>query len=391
MFLVPADYEGLKKKHVDSKIFERDEEGFFERVVSVHPLGLEDMTIEFNPVYVLYERHLKFRSSKGFRKLWSVVTLPFFFLSLIHQLVEITRIEKVNIIRANDPYWIGFLGVIVKKIIGVPLCISIHCDYDHCYKITGSGNSYTLLGFRYPAVLLSRFVLKRADLVLPIRNTLAQWALNNGAQVGTTRVIPHGIDFSIYERVNVDLDWLPVGMRNKRTITFIGRLSKENYVHQFPEIIKRLLNRRDDFVFILAGDGELTASLEAVLRDNPLLREHLLLLGFQDQKKCFSLQKSSDVCLALMGGFSLIEACAAARPVISYDVEWHYELVMNDHTGFLINENDIDAVVNAIDSLLSNENLAAHMGKNAEKLVREKHDIHLTSRIKRDCYKELLQ
>jgi len=39
-----------------------------------------------------------------------------------------------------------------------------------------------------------------------------------------------------------------------------------------------------------------------------------------------------------MGGFSLIEAYAAGRPVVSYDVEWHSELVKNNETGFLIPE-----------------------------------------------------
>ncbi|MBU4259404.1 MAG: hypothetical protein KJ976_08280 [Proteobacteria bacterium] len=62
MFIVPADYKGLKEKHVESTIFERDEDGFFERVVSIPPLGLENKRTEFNSVHVLYEMQLKFRS-----------------------------------------------------------------------------------------------------------------------------------------------------------------------------------------------------------------------------------------------------------------------------------------------------------------------------------------
>ena len=74
-----------------------------------------------------------------------------------------------------------------------------------------------------------------------------------------------------------------------------------------------------------------------------------------------------------MAGFSLIEACAASRPVIAYDVEWHSELVINNKTGYLIEENDINEVVNKINYLLENKETADELGKNA----REKafHDI----------------
>jgi len=48
----------------------------------------------------------------------------------------------------------------------------------------------------------------------------------------------------------------------------------------------------------------------------------------------------------LWGGFSLIEAGAAGNPMIAYDVEWHYELVENHVTGFLVTENNIDMISN---------------------------------------------
>ncbi len=391
MFIVPADYFGLKKKNVEGMIFERDEEGFFERVVSVHPLGLENKRTDFNPVHVLYEVHLKLRSSTGLRSILDTLMLPFFLIHLIWNLVEITKYERVNLIRANDPYWMGFLGLIVKKITRLPLCVSIHSNSDQLYKLKGPGNSYTFFGFKYPAVLLSRLVMCHADMVLPIRESLAEWAKKNGANPDSIRVIPHGVDFSKYNQIDKLGDWLPDHAKDKQIIGFVGRLSKENYVHQLPEIIEKLSNKRDDFIFVIAGGGELGPMLESAMADSPLLSKHMRLLGFQTQEKCFDLQGKSALCLCLMGGYSLIEACAASSPVISYNVEWHYELVINDRTGFLIDENDMDKVTEAIDLLLSNQRLATQMGKNAAKLVREKHDIHLTSKIKRSCYCELLQ
>jgi len=200
-------------------------------------------------------------------------------------------------------------------------------------------------------------------------------------------VIPHGIDFSKYDVINENRDRHQRIENDKKIISFVGRLSKENYVHHFPEIIEKLLTKRADFLLALAGDGELRTSLEEQIKNSSFPKSHLMLLGFQDQEECLSLRKASDIC----GGFSLIEACAAARPVVAYAVEWHSELVINNVTGFLIDENDTDRVALVIDQLLSDQAAANRMGKKAAELARKKHDIRLTSEIKTECYNELLQ
>lgn len=92
-----------------------------------------------------------------------------------------------------------------------------------------------------------------------------------------------------------------------------------------------------------------------------------------------------------MGGYSLIEACAAGCPVISYDVEWHSELVKNRETGFLIKEYDIDGATEALNWLLEHPVDSETMGQRAKKLAFEHHDLKNTSAIKIRWYSELLR
>jgi len=102
------------------------------------------------------------------------------------------------------------------------------------------------------------------------------------------------------------------------------------------------------------------------------------------------LRRVSEVSLCLMAGFSLIEACAAKRLIISYDVEWHSELVKNNETGFLIKEHDVDAVVNALDWLLEHPVKSEAMGQKEKALAFERHDLENTSAIKTKFYSEIL-
>ena len=103
------------------------------------------------------------------------------------------------------------------------------------------------------------------------------------------------------------------------------------------------------------------------------------------------IRRTSDISLCLMGGFSLIEACAAERPVVSYNVEWHSELVKSNETGFLIAENDVNEVVKVLDWLFDHPDKGKEMGQKAKTLAFERHDLKITSTIKTSYYNEMIK
>jgi glycosyltransferase involved in cell wall biosynthesis len=120
------------------------------------------------------------------------------------------------------------------------------------------------------------------------------------------------------------------------------------------------------------------------------LESRILLPGYLSHEKVAALRCMSAVNLCLMGGFSLIEACASGRPVISYDVEWHSELVRDRVTGRLINENEVEEVVKAAEEFLSDPRAAESMGNAARELAFERHRISRARRAKKAVYEELL-
>ena len=392
LFIVPATYEALKIKGVENTILERDENGFFEKVITLHPFSNKTYFLKLNDCHEVYE--IGFDLLPGLKniRLFYYLQLPIHFFRIVFKTLRLIKKYNLDIIRANDPYWMGLFGYICSRICNIPFCVSIHADYDKSIKLDKDISIIKVLGSYKIAKRMERFILSRASMVLPIRQSLAIKAIASGAKEDKVKVIPHGIDLTpfkhpvvhkIRELFNID--------SKKKIISFVGRLSKENYVYKILEVCKKLGQKRQDFLIIMAGGGKEENRIKEKISSEPLLHKHILLVGFQPKEVCFDLRRVSDICLCLMGGFSLIEACAAERPVVSYHVDWHSELVINKETGFLISENKVDEVVKALDWLLEHPDESYKMGRKAKILAFDHHDLKITSAIKTDYYKEMIK
>jgi len=395
LYLVPAIFEDLKKKGVTHLFLEKDEFGFFDYVYTVHFPTPKTTIIKMsakNFIYEYAEDLLPWLNNIQLKSLYKFVNIHYF----LRRTYSLIRKEKINIIRANDPFQKGVYAYILSKLTRVPFCISIHADYDKRWELDGPACGATVLGSNKVANLLAYFVLSRTKIVMPIRESLAKYAIRHGAKPETIRIIPHGIDLKPFLSLRDSFASLTTsfkkefGLEGKRIVVFAGRLSKDNYVYDILEVAKKISERRKDAIFAMVGGGKEEENLKRKVKEDKL-ENTVNFLGFQPHNKVIELRKNADVNLCLMGGFSLIESCASGRPVIAYDVEWHYELIKNEETGFLIEEGNTDRVTEKIISLLNDEQLAQRLGTNAKKLAIEKHSIENTSKIKISVYDEILK
>jgi len=391
LFIVPAEYEALKEKGVDSMILERDEDGFFGKVITLHPCCSKTRSISLNECHEIYEVGFDLIPGSEHWRLLMYAQYPAHFFRVIWNAVKLVKKYRIDLIRANDPFWMGLFGYLTSRICRIPFCVSIHADYEKRMALDKSISIVKVFGSYKLAKRLARFILSKADRVMPIRESLGVQAVTNGADTEKIRVIPHGMDFSpfrLFPAYDI-LDRFGVDSRRK-TISFVGRLTSENYVNDILDIARKLEEKRQDFTIVMAGGGKEESRIKHEVFSDAILKRHVFLLGFQPKDICFDLRRASDVSLCLMAGFSLIEACAAERPVVSYDVEWHYELVKNNQTGFLIPEHDVNGAVEALDWLLDHPEESEEMGKKAKTLAFEHHDLKSTSKIKIMCYSEIL-
>lgn len=388
--IYPTTYEDLKQKDVLHLTLEKDEFGFFSKVFHVFYPAPLTREIQLNSVHTIIELSRKFtflfRLGHGCSKLGVLLNLVIYILRVLA--VAVTG--NVDIIRAQTAYFEGLCALIISKVLGIPFCVSIHSDYDKCYQVAGIQGAPVFLGSRELAKKLERFVLSHCEMVMPIRESLAECAIRNGAKPETIRLIPHGIDMRYFlKEPGPDFKKYMGIPSEKKVISFVGRLSKENYIYDFIKIAKNVKRVRNDVIFVIIGGGPEENNFTEEIKNNNL-KEMFKLFGFQQRANVAEFRLNSDICLCLMGGYSLIESAAAGKPLIAYDIDWHSELVKNNETGFLVKEGDIEEVTKSILMLIDNEQLRLKLGKNAQELAIQKHSLEFTSAIKVKYYRELL-
>jgi len=358
-------------------ILERDEGGFFKKVVTIHPFSSCRRFCTLHPRHRIYELGIR-------RKISDLGRL----LAGMGDMERIARREKIDLIRATDPYFAGLLGWYLARKLRVPFCISLHANIPARFRLNPVGFWKSMQ--RTVASILPFWVVPQAQLLLPIRPSLKKEFLRYGGSAKKIRVIPHGVDLAplltmrnrkLFERLAIPTD--------KKIVSFAGRLSLENYLPDMLKLIE-LLSARNDFRLVIFGGGDQEPAVRFWTRRHPEFAQKVCLYPFQPRGVVAWLRRNSYISLCLMGGFSILEACAAGSPVIAYDVEWHREAIRHGITGYLVKERDVSGVAGYLQKLLNDPGRAHRMGREAKKWAKKNFSFRAARKKKIAVYQELL-
>ena len=86
----------------------------------------------------------------------------------------------------------------------------------------------------------------------------------------------------------------------------------------------------------------------------------------------------ADLNIAPLCGRALLEASLSGCPAVSYDVDWHGEIVHSGVTGELVENLDFKAMGKAAKKILLNDQLRASM---REEMLKLAHELASPSRI----------
>jgi glycosyltransferase involved in cell wall biosynthesis len=206
-----------------------------------------------------------------------------------------------------------------------------------------------------------RFYRKRPGLVEP---------LSNGVDLARFR--PGPAQKSIYKKYN-----LPQG---KPLVLYVGRIDAEKSLGVAVRAFAKLRAKVPNAHMVIVGDGNDKANLEKLARrlkigDSVLFTGKIL---GQDLPKIY---RAADV-FAITSttetqSIVLIEALASGIPAVAVDAGALSELVEDGKNGFLVPPNDAPAAANALESILTDQKLAAKMSAHSLKIAR-RHDLAAT-------------
>ena len=180
------------------------------------------------------------------------------------------------------------------------------------------------------------------------------------------KVIHHGIDLKPQVHFKEQV-------RSEVILGNVGRLTHEKKHEHLVELATRLKRQNIAFQLQIAGEGSLRPSLENSIEKAGVQNE-VLLKGFVSNISQFLENIDIFVFCSKTEGFpfAIMEAMAAAKPVVCFDITSLSEVVKHGHTGFLVPYGNLELFVERIMCLIKNHAENMKMGK-AGRLVIERH------------------
>ena len=147
-------------------------------------------------------------------------------------------------------------------------------------------------------------------------------------------------------------------------IGFVGRLDEQKGLMTLLEAMALLVERHRNATLVLAGDGNLRASVQEFLRNRNLDR-HAYLAGFREDIPEFL--RGIDFLVMPSNwegfGYAAVEAMAAGKAVVASHVSSLPEIVDDRRTGLLVPPRSPELLADAMATLVDNPHLRNSMGK----------------------------
>ncbi|MGH7299995.1 MAG: glycosyltransferase [Candidatus Rokuibacteriota bacterium] len=273
-----------------------------------------------------------------------------YFASVLPFLIRLRRRFRFDLIDAHFAYPDGLAGVLLGWVFGVPVAVTLR------------GTEARLAGSRLRRPQVAR-VVRAADQVIAVSQSLADLAAALGAPPARLRMIPNGVDSARFR---------PGPKRDARRrlglppdsplIVSIGGLTERKGHHRVLAVLPELLPKHPDLLFAAVGGPSVEGDTGPLLRRLTAelgLGEHVLLPGPTPHEQIASWLQAADIfCLATRNEGrpnAVLEALACGLPVVATDVGGNPEVVQSGRDGLLVPFGEQAALSDAILAALATE------------------------------------
>ena len=215
--------------------------------------------------------------------------------------------------------------------------------------------------------MIHYWVSGRLDMIIAISDHIARFTIARGVRdPRRVRRVYHGLraqDAAEIERdrqrVRAELGIGPTDF----LVGNVGRLAPQKGQRHLVRAMPHLLGRVPHAHALIAGGGELESELRALARELGVA-ERVHVLGPRKDVPAIMQAIDAFAMPSIWEGFGivLLEAMAAAKPIVASRVATIPEVVADGETGYLVAPGDAAALADALASLAADPTLSAAMG-----------------------------
>jgi glycosyltransferase involved in cell wall biosynthesis len=268
---------------------------------------------------------------------------------------------KPDILHAHTPFLAGWSAVIAKKMLGVPLVGTHHTFYDDYLKHVkmdypiGRAFSWKVMVAYY----------NRADAVTSPSRALGDMLRQHGLKQ-PLHIIPNPADTEFFTPAPTPAARQRSKERfgaGKHAIVYMGRVSYEKDIDQAIAAFAIVARDISDATLMVIGDGPERKRLEAASRKLPCA-DRIIFTGMLRGDALRDALRANDIFLTASRSenmpVSILEAMACGLPIASVRAKGIPEIVQHGVNGFLAEPGRPDLLAQAITTLLSSHDHAAH-------------------------------
>lgn len=282
----------------------------------------------------------------------------------------------------------GALGRVAARAARVP--ILVHTFHGHTFH--SYFHPLTARFFRFIEARLARRTTRIVAVSESVKRDLIAYDIADENQVV---VIPLGLEL---DRFVTAFRWrgdlrreLGLGP-NARVICSVGRLVAVKNHRLLFQAMRYVVGQLSDAVLVVVGDGELRRELERAAASLSL-GQRTFFLGWRDDLERIYADADVVVNHSLNEGtpVALIEAMAAARPVIATRVGGNEDVVRPGETGWLVEGNNPRDLADAIIHVLTHEEETERIARQAQHVALRHYGVDRLIERMKEFYLSLLE
>jgi len=311
----------------------------------------------------------------------STIFVPFFIVyAFVRALFTVPRSNHVKLIHLSDAL-LTPLGLALRFLLRIPVVVTVH----------GLDVTYANRAYQW---LIPR-CLKRMDKIICVSSYTRHQCVKRGVPQHLCEVVPNGVNLEEFsehfsERGLQNLRRLAGHrLKGRKVLLTVGRLiERKGVVHFLTEVMPRLLAARQDFCYLIVGEGPQRELLETRITSLHL-EDHVVLLGRVDDETLRAAYHLADLFVMPnipvqndIEGFGLValEAAAAGRYAVASRLDGIPEAIVSGQNGTLLDPLDSEAFAQTILELLGDDERREVLGSQAREFVRRRYSWDIIAR-----------